>query len=127
MDKIFTLKNYKVASLIFSFLFLFFGVFKVNDITKLSIETLPNLNIPALLIGITFLAMSIIIYFELGIDIFNVNTIKIKSLKNGKLSVQIERACIVIHFCRIEEVEKKKDAVVVLPANEYFDDDCIKG
>lgn len=126
MDKIFTLKNYKVASLIFAFLFLFFGIFKVNDITKFSIEALPNLNFPAILMGIVFLALSIIIYFELGIDIFNLNNIKIKNLKNDRLSVQIERACMIVHFCKIEEVEKKMDAVVVLPANEYFDDECIK-
>jgi len=126
MDKIFTLKNYKVASLIFAFLFLFFGIFKVIDITKFSIEALPTPNIPALIIGIVLLAVSIIIYFEVGIDIFNLNTIKIKSLKNNSLSVKIERACIIIHFCKIEEVEKKDDAVVVLPANEYFDDECIK-
>jgi O-acetyl-ADP-ribose deacetylase (regulator of RNase III) len=126
MDKIFTLKNYKIVSLILAFLFLFFGIFKVIDITKFSIEALPTPNIPALIIGIVFLAVSIIIYFEVGIDIFNLNTIKIKSLKSDGLSVKIERACINILFCKIEEVEKKDDAVVVLPANEYFDDECIK-
>lgn len=126
MDKIFTLKNYKIASLIFAFLFLFFGIFKVIDITKFSVEALPTTNTPALIIGIIFLAVSIIIYFEVGIDIFNLNTIKITGLKNDGLSVKIERACINIHFCKIEEVEKKEDAVVVLPANEYFDDECIK-
>lgn len=126
MEKIFTLKNYKIASLIFAFLFLFFGIFKVNDIAKFSIEALPTPNVPALIIGTVLLAMSIIIYFEVGIDIFNLNTVKIRNLKNDILSVKIERACINIHFCKIEEVEKIDDAVVVLPANEYFDDDCIK-
>ena len=126
MEKIFTLKNYKIASLIFAFLFLFFSIFKVNDITKFSIEALPTPNVPALIIGIVLLAISIIIYFEVGIDIFNLNTVKIKSLKNDGISVKIERACIIIHFCKIEEVEKKDEAVVVLPANEYFDDECIK-
>lgn len=126
MDKIFTLKNYKIASLIFAFLFLFFGTFKVNDITKFSIEALPTPNFTALVIGIIFLLISIIIFFELGVDIFNLNTIKIKNLKNDGLCVQIERACILIHFSKIEGIEKKADAVVVLPSNEYFDDDCIK-
>lgn len=126
MDKIFTLKNYKIASLNFAFLFLFFSIFKVNDFTKFSIEALPTPNIPALLIGVVLLALSIIIYFEVGIDIFNLNPVKIKSLKNESLSVKINRACIIVHFCKIEEVEKKEDAVIVLPANEYFDDDCIK-
>lgn len=125
MENIFTLKNYKIASLIFAFLFLFFGIFKVIDITKFSVEALPTLNFPALIIGIVFLTVSIINYFEIGIDIFNLNTIKIKTLKNDGLSVKIERACINILFCKIEEVEKKDDAVVVLPANEYFDDECI--
>src|SRR5688572_27314780 len=126
MDKIFTLKNYKIASLIFAFLFLFFGIFKVNDFTKFSIEALPTPIIPALIIGVVLLALSIIIYFEVGIDIFNLNTVKIKSLKNESLLVKINRACIIVHFCKIEEVEKKEDAVIVLPANEYFDDECIK-
>lgn len=126
MDKIFTLKNYKIASLIFAFLFLFFGTFKVVDITKFSVEALPAPNAPALIIGIILLAVSIIIYFEVGIDIFNLNKVKIISIKNDVLSVKIERACINIHFCKIEDVEKKDDTVVVLPANEYFDDECIK-
>lgn len=126
MDKIFTLKNYKIASLIFAFLFLFFGIFRVNDISKFSIETLSNPNLAALSIGFIFLVISIIIYFELGVDIFNLNTIKIKNLKDDGLCVQIERACILVHFSKIEEIEKKTDAVVVLPANEYFDDECIK-
>ena len=123
MNKIFTLKNYKVASLIFAFLFFFLGIFKVNDIAKFSIEALPRLNIAAIIIGIVFLIISIITFFEL--DMFYLNTIKIKNLKNDGICVQIDRASIMIHFCKIEEIEKKPDSVVVLPANEYFDDECI--
>lgn len=126
MDKIFTLKNYKIASLIFSFLFLFFGIFKVNDASKFLIDIRQNVSIPALIIGSVFLVISVVIYFELGVDLFNLNAVKIKCLKNDGLCVQIERSCIFVHFNRLEEVDKKSDVVVVLPANEYFDDECIR-
>jgi hypothetical protein len=125
MDKIFTLKNYKIASLLFSFLFLFFGIFKVHDASKFLIDVRQDPSISALTIGIIFLIISVVIYFELGIDLFNLNAVRIKSIKNDSLCVQIERSCILVHFNRLEEIEKKSDVVVVLPANEYFDDECI--
>lgn len=126
MDKIFTLKNYKIASLLFSFLFLFLGIFKVNDATKFLIDVRQSPSILAVIIGSVFLIISVIIYFELGIDLFNLNAVKIKRLKNDSLCVQVERSCILVHFNKLEEIDKKSDVVVVLPANEYFDDECIR-
>jgi len=126
MNKIFLIKSYKVACIIFAFLLIFFGIFKVNDITKLSIEILDKPHFIAIIFGIIFLIISIVVYFEDGINIFNLNKIKIKNLKNNTLSVKVEKANIIIHFSKIEDLEMNDEAVVVLPANEYFDDDCIK-
>jgi hypothetical protein len=118
MDKIFTLKNYKIASLVFAFLFLFFGVFQVNDATKFSFDTRSTPSIIAIVIGLLFLIVSIVIYFELGIDIFNLTNVKIKKINEGKLCVQIERTCIIVHFNKLELVEKKQiQSLFYLPMN----------
>jgi hypothetical protein len=125
MDKIFTLKNYKIASLIFAFLFLFFGVFKVNDISKFSMEVLLHPSIVSLTIGFIFLIISIALYLEIGIDLFSLNRVHIKRLKDDSLCTRIGKTNLIVHFDKLQEISKKENSVVVLPANEYFDDECI--
>ena len=61
MDKILTLKNYKIASLLFAFLFLFYGIFQVNDATKFSSEVRSTPSLLAVSVGIIFLIVSILI------------------------------------------------------------------
>lgn len=125
MEKIFNLKNYKIASLVFAFLFLFGGVFKINDITKLSIEPYEHPYILSIIIGGVFLIISLILYFEIGIDLFSLNKIKISKNKDGSLCTKIGKTKLIIHFDKLQEIQKDEDSVVILPANEYFDDECI--
>jgi O-acetyl-ADP-ribose deacetylase (regulator of RNase III) len=126
MEKIFTLKNYKIASLIFAFLFLFFSVFKVIDISKLAIEILPRPYIIGLCIGAILLILSLFLYLEIGIDLFSLSRIKISKLKNDGICTEIGKTNLTIHFDKLEDISKAENSVVVLPANEYFDDECIK-
>jgi len=126
MDKVFTLKNYKIASLIFAFLFLFFGIFKVNDLSKFAIEVLPHPYLISVIIGALFLMISLILYFEIGIDLFSLHRIRISKIKNESIYTEIGKTNLIIRFDKLENVVKKENSVVVLPANEYFDDECIK-
>lgn len=109
--------------------------FKVEDITKLQISKYANPIYSLYLLGIFLIIISILIYISekltsiqlLG-EIFPkwLKVVKVRKIKNG-LSVVVNRSVINILFGRIEGVVKDVDvSLVVLPANEFFDDECIK-
>lgn len=108
------------------------GLFDVQDITKfqVNIHSIFSLSsILAIVIGIILIVIGIIIfvitYFDLGLGIFNSINIKIE-ITNGKYTTNIDRTKLIIHFGKIEEVEKaEENFVIILPANDFFDDECI--
>lgn len=108
------------------------GLFDVQDITKFQVtihSTFPSSSIIAIGIGIILILIGIsifiITYFDLGLGIFNSIKIKIE-ITNGKYTTNIDRTKLIIHFGKIEEIEKTEgNSVVILPANEFFDDECI--
>ena len=127
-------QQYPVILGVLGFFLALISYFEVKDITKLQILRAASPIYPLYILGLLLIIISIVIYLseQLGSDkIFGkvpltwFKTGKVKKLKNGISSV-INRSVINIIFGQIESIKRDIDtSLVVLPANEFFDDECI--
>jgi hypothetical protein len=111
--------------LIFGLILILCSTFEIDDITKLKIKPYHHPLYWALSLGLILVVISIYFYRNSEL-LFLFNTTKVKKVNNEYI-VTTDKANIKIHFGKIEEVYNGEDSssVVVLPANEFFDDDCI--
>src|ERR1043165_3595202 len=120
-------QKYHVVLLVLGFFLVMSSFFKVEDITKLQVSPNPApLYIP-LVIGILLVFASVFSFLltEDSVGWGWLSPAKIKKTEEG-YSVALGQATLNVLYGRIENYGSEKDtAVVVLPANEYFDDECI--
>ena len=128
-------QKYPVILGALGFLLTIVSYFEVEDITKLQISRSTSPIYPLYLLGIILIIISVILYISEQVDSFQVLG-KVSSgwLKLGRvrridssLNAVVDQSVINIIFGRIEVVatDDIDAALVVLPANEFFDDECI--
>ena len=102
------------------------GVFEVKDITKLNISPHNETHYFIVILGAFFTLASILLH-SVGELALNLGTTgKIKNIDNG-VSAKLANAEINILYGKIELLaSESEDSLVVLPANEFFDDECIE-
>jgi hypothetical protein len=135
MFQFFEKQKYSVILSAFGFLLVIISYFDVADIAKLQISRTTNPAYPLYVLGITLILISICLYiFEEDslARIFGESAIgwltprKVKKLKDG-FSSTVNRSTIKVIFGRIDVIENNAEkSLIVLPANEFFDDECIK-
>ena len=118
-------QRFPVVILILGVFLIVAAFFKVEDITKLQISAYPVPIYSVFVCGV-ILVISSIVFFVFTDTSLNLKIgSKIEDTKDG-FTLRIGRADLNIHFGRIEGCDSSDPAcAIVLPANEFFDDECI--
>lgn len=127
-------QKYPVILVVLGFFLTLVSYFEVEDITKLQFSRSSSPIYPLFFIGLLLIIISTFIYLyeEFTIDknfskIFfkSQKSVRVIKTKNG-FSSFINSSLISIIFGRIESIKRDMDSsLVILPANEFFDDECI--
>lgn len=120
---------YQVLLLVIGAFFIFVSFFKVEDITKLKFEPLANpiyeLGILGLFLLIFGVVLAVAARNQINRRTFGSNRTKIKIAKN-EISVNIGQNTLAVKLGQIENAATDPaTSLIVLPANEYFNDKCI--
>jgi hypothetical protein len=119
-------QKFPTILLFFGVVLVFAGFFDIKDITKLSITANSKANYTIAVFGGLLVAISILIYLfdELTLGWLGFSKISKNDLGFG---TKISTTTINILFGRLETLsENSEESMVVLPANEFFDDECIR-
>jgi len=102
------------------------GFFELKDITKLNISSARSEPIYAIaFLGTIFSLISISVYLFDEKTLGWLSSKKIKKLEHG-FGTKLLNSKINILFGRLESLSNEfEEAMVILPANEFFDDECI--
>jgi hypothetical protein len=127
-------QKYPVILSALGFIFVISSYFEVTDIAKLQISRAIVPIYPLFILGLSLILISIFLHiseetspvYVFDKSIFGLLALdKVKKLKNGFRTV-INSSAINIIFGRIELIEIDTDtSLIVLPSNEFFDDECI--
>jgi len=104
------------------------ATFRVDDLKALKLVPLDSPVVPILVLGVTLIVASLVgasatAYTEGLSELFG--GVKV-AVSGGASSARIGDATIAVEQGRLEaSVAKPQDTLVVLPANEFFDDACI--
>lgn len=105
--------------------FMFLGLFKVEDITKLAVSPLSQPFYPSVAIGAILTTIGVVLYVALNMSISTFAISSVRRLTNG-YSIAHGRLVLNVLFGRIETFDCSGDeSMTALPTNEFFDDDCI--
>jgi hypothetical protein len=125
MFKIFEKQSYLVILLVIGCLITILSIFDVKDFSKLQVEPRATIVWLGVLIGIILTGFALFFY---GQDRLTLGWFKSASvlMKDGQLQANCKNSQINIIFGQLQEVANSMpESLVVLPANEYFDDECI--
>lgn len=109
-------------------IFIFLSMFSVKDLSKLEVSFISPIKIAPLLVGIVFIILSIIWHLApyLTVPLSWTALNKIRKTSKG-FQTTIARATIEIYFGQIQDFDTTgSTALVALPANDLFDDECIE-
>lgn len=125
MFKFLETQKFPVILLVFGVLLILVGFFELKDLTKLQIAAYPAPHYLIISLGFAFSVFSTFLYLFDEITFGWVGFRRIKKLDNG-ITAKLSNTNINIRFGLLEKLaEASKESLVVLPANEFFDDDCI--
>ena len=121
---------------IIGFFLTIISYFDVTDIAKLQISRTNNPIYPTYILGVVLILIAISLYIieeDLLTILFSRNTLgwtklgKVIKLEKG-FGAKFRESEVNIIFGRIESLENSdfERTLIVLPANEFFDEDCIK-
>jgi O-acetyl-ADP-ribose deacetylase (regulator of RNase III) len=119
--------KYEVLALVFGALLVLISFYQVKDITKLELVALVHPAYPLLVVGIGLIGVS------MAPGVFTWRTsrgsagtqVSIARSKDS-VSTKIGQNSITVVLGRLETAAKdSSSSLIVLPANEYFDDQCI--
>lgn len=125
MFKFFEKQSYLVILLVIGSLIIILSVFDVKDFSTLQVEPRTTIVWLGVLIGVVLTAFALFFY---GQDRLTLGWFKSASvlMKDGQLQANCKNSQINLIFGEIQEVANNMPgSLVVLPANEYFDDECI--
>jgi len=120
--------RYSIAALVIGSVFVALGYYRVVDVKPLRVSSLARPNAVLLGIGIAMLAVSVGagILSQFGDALWLPSFARRVKKTDAGWCTQFGGATIRVVLGRIEEVAKPlPNALVVLPANEFFDDECI--
>jgi hypothetical protein len=118
--------RFEVVLLVSGVVLILAAMFKYENNAFHSIPSSESPNNFLVIAGCILLLASLAIYAHLELVQKNKAQIKIEA-KGGAISFCLEKTNFYIRFGGIENIANQihSDAVVVLPSNEYFDDNCI--
>ncbi|OEU60747.1 MAG: hypothetical protein BBJ57_11165 [Desulfobacterales bacterium PC51MH44] len=125
MFKFFEKQSYLVILLVMGILLIVFSIFDVKDISKLQVAPRSSIVWIGVLIGVAFTGFSLFFYGQdrLTLGWFQSTSVH---LKKDRLQTNCKHTQVNIIFGQIQEVAiDMPKSMIVLPANEYFDDECI--
>jgi O-acetyl-ADP-ribose deacetylase (regulator of RNase III) len=125
--------KYPVLLSAFGFLLVIVSHFEIKDITKFQVVKAANPVYSLYILGIFIVLASIAIYL-LESEIDSSSNVSLNWLKQNKIirlddgfSSTINQSEIRVIFGKIEEIKTvSDDSLIVLPTNEFFDDECIR-
>lgn len=107
--------------------FVLLSMFSVQDITKLQVTFVASVRLAPLITGVCFILLSIIWHIapHLSVPLSWTAVSKVASTPDG-FQTTIAHAHIEVCFGQIQKLfEDNHRTLVVLPANDLFDDECI--
>jgi hypothetical protein len=107
--------------------FILLSMFDVQDITKLQLTFVEPVKLPPLIAGIVFILLSFLgsISHLLTVPLSWTALSKVKKTEDGYLT-ELDHAKIEVCFGKIQKFFKESTQdLIVLPANDSFDDKCI--
>ncbi len=116
----------------FGCVFVLAGFFDIQDITKLHITRALSIDWMYIATGalgcLVGIAIQLILHFSERISEILFSSTKVRKLANGNcFEVTLSGARVAVHYGRLEEFPiANENWAVVLPGNEFFDDECIK-
>lgn len=125
MFKFFEKQSYLVILLVIGSFIIIFSIFDVKDFSKLHVEPRGTIVWLGVSIGIVLTGFALFFY---GQDRLTLGWFKSVSvhMEGGRLQASCKNSQIHLIFGQIQEVANSlPESLVVLPANEYFDDECI--
>jgi hypothetical protein len=119
-------KPFQVVALFLGFALVVVSSFRIDDITKFQLSAYANPILPAFAVGIALIIVAIV-GFLLKERLLDGKTIsRIKKTQTG-YALKIRQANLSVSFGRIEDCNcSKSTCAIALPANEFFDKDCIE-
>ena len=102
-------------------------MFTVQDITKLQITFSPPIRTSPLLVGVAFILLSVVWHLApwFSVPLSWTAIFKVGRTDQG-FTTHLAHATVDIYFGQIQTLpDIPSDALVALPANDFFDDDCI--
>jgi hypothetical protein len=108
-------------------LFILLSMFSVQDITKLQVTFVSPVRFAPLITGVVFILLSLIWHVApyLSIPLSWTALVNVKATPVG-FQTTIAHASVEICFGKIQTLcDMRQKDLVVLPANDLFDDDCI--
>lgn len=125
MFKFLEKQKYPVILLVLGMFLIFGGFFEIKDLTKLHIHPHDDPYYIIVGTGLLLLLLSVSLYIFDRVMLGWIGFRKIRKLSNG-VTAQLSNTNINIRFGRLEELcDNSEESLVVLPANEFFDDECI--
>ena len=119
-------QRYPTILLSLGVLLVFAGIFDIKDIAKLNLTATSKPNYAVATFGGLLSLISIIIYLFDELTLGWLGLKKIHNIDAG-FSAHTSNTNINILFGRLEDISSNsQESMVVLPANEFFDDECIK-
>ncbi len=120
-------QKYHIILLTLGFLLVVSSLFEIKDISKFNISRSPTPIYILFMLGVLLILASVVsfLFTEDAIGWSWLHPAKVKSTDNG-YSVTLGQAVLNVIYGRIEDFSTDKESsVIILPANEYFDDECI--
>jgi Domain of unknown function (DUF6430) len=118
-------QRFHVILLVFGFLLVLAGLFTIKDFSKFDVAARNDVVRSSLAIGVVLIAIAVVLHLiadeSFGFPIRS----KVKKTNRG-YAITKGHTHIQVLFGRIEEFDcSSTDCLVALPANEFFDDECI--
>jgi hypothetical protein len=108
-------------------LFILLSMFSVEDITKLQVTFVEPVRLGPLVVGVSFVLLSLAWYVapSLTVPLSWTALSKVKAISNG-LRTTLAHARVEVCFGTVEDFfDSDPQVLVALPANDLFDDACI--
>lgn len=126
MHKFLEKQKYPVVLLVLGVLLVLSGLFDIKDLTKFHIAVRSEPQYIVANFGGVLALLSIIVYLFDELTFGWIGFKRIHKLESG-FATRISNTEIRVLFGRLEEItDPMRESMVVLPANEFFDDECIK-
>jgi hypothetical protein len=118
-------QRFHVILLVFGFLLVLAGLFTIKDLSKFDVTARNDVVLSGLIIGVILIATAVVLYLIANESFGFPMLSKVKKTDRG-YAITKGHTRIHVLFGRIEEFDcTSTDCLVALPANEFFDDECI--